>query len=225
MIYTLEGAAGVILRPFLFIIYFLSGLMPRNPHRWVFGSWSGKRYADNAAALFEYVAAREEGAVKPVWISSDSRIIRSLRDNGYTAHHPWSPKGIYICLTAGSYIFDGLTKDINHWLSRGAKKILLRHGIGIKKVERAIEHSEHRLFKLFHGSLMQRFIWGYLLPWHLVRPDLMIATSPDHDRQGRLYYGIGADSVVITGFPRNDRLLQAETPDAKGPERPILDSL
>jgi CDP-glycerol glycerophosphotransferase (TagB/SpsB family) len=225
MIFSLESAAGVILRPLLFIIYFLSGLTPRNPHRWVFGSWSGKRYADNAAALFEYVAAQEDGAVEPIWISNDSKIVHRLRERGYTAYRAWSPQGIYICLTAGVYIFDGLTKDINHWLSRGAKKILLRHGIGIKKVERAIEHPGHRLFKLFHGSPLQKLTWSFLLPWHLVRPDLMIAASPDHERQGRLYYDVGADRVVITGFPRNDHLLQTKKPEVHGPERPILDRL
>lgn len=222
---SLEGAVGVLLRPLLFGIYFLSGFTPRNPRRWAFGSWSGKRYADNAAALFEYVSAREDHAIEPVWISNDQAIVNKLRDRGYSAYRAWSPRGIFICLTSGIYIFDGLTKDINHWTSRGAKKVLLRHGIGIKKVERAIEHPGHRLYKLFHGSVPQKLTWSFLLPWHLVRPDLMIAASPDHERQGRLYYDVGADRVVITGFPRNDRLLRTGKPEVHGPERAILDNL
>jgi CDP-glycerol glycerophosphotransferase len=109
-------------------------------------------------------------------------------------------------------VFDGLTKDINHWLSRGAKKVLLRHGVGIKNIERAIDHPNHRLYQLFHGSLLQRLFWRYLLPWHLIRPDLMMATSPDHAAQGQLYYGVDTERVVITGFPRNDRLLSPPGP-------------
>jgi len=98
----------------------------------------------------------------------------------------------------------------------------LRHGIGIKKVERAIEHPTHRLYKLFHGSPLQRLVWSYLLPWHLVRPDLMIATSPDHVRQGQEYYGVGADRVVITGFPRNDQLLRTSGEGISRPDQTML---
>ena len=113
--------------------------------------------------MFEYVAVQKE-ALELIWISTDEDVLQRLHDRGYAAYKPWSLQGIYICLTAGIYVFDGLTKDVNHWLSRGAKRVLLRHGVGIKKVERAIEQPEHRLYKLFHGSPMQKLVWGYLLP-------------------------------------------------------------
>jgi len=222
MILSLTGALGVLLRPLLFVLYFLSGLTPRNPHRWIFGSWSGMRFADNAAALFEY-AVEQDGGVELIWISRNTRVIQKLRGRGYAVYRPWSPKGIIACLTAGMYVFDGLTKDTNHWLSRGARKVLLRHGVGVKKVERAIEHPAHRLYKLFHGSPGQRLIWSYLLPWHLVRPHLMIATSPDHARQGQVFYDVGADRVVITGFPRNDRLLRVPGDELDRIDQAMLD--
>jgi len=225
MILTLEGALGVMLRPLLFILYFLSGFIARNPHRWVFGSWSGKRFADNGAAMFEYVVARDEPFVEPIWISRDAGVIRGLRNRGFAVYHPWSIKGMLACLTAGVYVFDGLTKDINHWLSRGARRILLRHGVGIKKVERAIEHPAHRLYKLFHGSARQRLVWSYLLPWHLVRPDLVVATSPDHVQQAQDYYGVSAEKVAITGFPRNDRLLRAASDRRDEPELTVLNDV
>jgi len=211
MMIKLQKALGVALRPLMFAAYFLSGLVPRAPDRWVFGSWSGRRFADNAAALFEHVESLDDSCINAVWISLDRQIIRDLRKRGFDARSPWSPRGIAACLTAGVYVFDGLTKDINHWLSRGAKTVLLRHGIGIKKVERAIEQPQHRLHQLFHGSRWQRAFWSYLLPWHLVRPDMMIAASPEHATQGQTYYGVGPERVEITGFPRNDRLMTAHT--------------
>jgi CDP-glycerol glycerophosphotransferase (TagB/SpsB family) len=202
-----QTVIGVILRPLLFAIYFLSGFVPRSSRRWVFGCWSGKRFADNSAALIEHMHRLEQPLIKAVWISRDPAIIRKLRSRGFVAHAPWSVAGAFACITAGVYVFDGLTKDINHWLSRGAKRVLLRHGVGIKNIERAIEHPNHRLYQLFHGSPVQRLFWSYLLPWHRVHPDLIIATSPDHAVQGQLYFGVGAERVAITGFPRNDRLL------------------
>lgn len=199
----LEG----IFRPGLFLIYWVSGLLPRNPRRWVFGCWDGERFIDNAAALFSYAAALRESGVEPIWISRDAGIIRALRAQGHAACHAWSPSGIHACATAGVYVYSGLTKDINHWLSRGARRVLLRHGVGVKKIERAIDNADHHLYKLFHGTALQRLTWSYLLPWHCVRPDLALATSPEHARQGEVFFGIGAESIAITGFPRNDDLL------------------
>ena len=222
---SLEGALGVVLRPILFSIYFLSGLIPRNRRRWVFGSWSGKRFADNSAALFEYAAKRKEAGIEIIWISSNRDIVHSLRGRGFKAFHPWSIAGIRTCLTSGIYVYDGLTKDINHWLSRGARRVLLRHGVGIKKVERAIEQPGHRLYQLFHGTAIQKLFWGYLLPWHLVRPDMTIATSPDHAVQGQTYYDITAERVAITGFPRVDRLLTPGDAPEGSKEREVIETI
>jgi CDP-glycerol glycerophosphotransferase (TagB/SpsB family) len=198
---------GVALRPLLFLLYWLSGLWPRDPRRWVFGGWSGHRYADNSAAMFEFTAGRRGDGITAAWISHDPTIVAALRARGYTAHHAWSAGGIAACARAGVFAFDGLTRDINHWLSRGAQRVLLRHGVGIKKIERAIDNPGHRLFKLFHGTMLQRWYWSYLLPWHRVRPDLVLATSPMHALQAEAYFGVAPSQTAITGMPRNDRML------------------
>lgn len=217
----LQTTLGVLIRPLTFALYFLSGLAPRSSHRWVFGSWSGKRFADNAAALFEHMQRLGPTPVSVTWISGDRDVVRELRKRGYAAELRWSPRGMRACLSAGVFVFDGLTRDVNHWLSRGAKKVLLRHGVGIKKVERAIEHPGHRVYQLFHGRWWQRAFWSYLIPWHLVRPDLLIATSPEHAAQGQLYYDVEADRIVITGFPRNDALLATDAPPLDPQVRPL----
>ena len=225
MKFWLENILGLLLRPLLFAVYFLSGFVPRKPDRWVIGGWSGKRFADNSAALFEHVTAHESDAIEAIWISSNANILTELRGRGFRAFHPWSFAGVHACLTAGVYAFDGLTKDINHWLSRGARRVLLRHGVGMKKIERAIEQPGHRLYQLFHGNLAQRTLWSYLLPWHLVRPDMLIATSPLHAAQGQEYYGVGPDRMAITGFPRVDRLMSADSDQPNEEVRAILENL
>lgn len=202
---------GLIARPLLFALYGISGMIRRDPRIWAFGSWSGQRYADNSAALFEYVAGLQDSDISPVWISHDRTIVARLRDQGFEAYHAWSLGGLWATARSGILIYDGLTKDINHWVSRGAKRVLLRHGIGIKNIERAIDNKNHRLYKLFYGNGLQRLFWHVLIPWHNLRPDLSIATSKDHATQGGQYFGIGSDRIVITGFPRNDRLVSPGT--------------
>lgn len=196
------------LRPALFGLYFLSGLVPRRPARWVFGSWSGWRFEDNAGVLFEYVNTHSPGDIEAIWISRDPAIVRSLRQRGYRACLTWSPGGIWYGLTAGVFVFDGLTKDINHWVSRGAFRALLRHGTGLKKIERAIEYRNHRLYKLFHGNLLEQGLWTLAIPWHRVIPDFSTSTSPRQSQQAVDCFGIAPDKVVITGLPRNDCLFQ-----------------
>jgi CDP-glycerol glycerophosphotransferase (TagB/SpsB family) len=110
------------------------------------------------------------------------------------------------------YVYDGLTNDINHWVSRGAKKVLLRHGVGIKRIERAIDNPSHHLFKLFHGKSWQRLVWAILIPWHLSKPDWCLATSPEHARQAIDFFGIEPSQVWVTGFPRHDKMLQGGEP-------------
>lgn len=207
---SLSNIVAVIFRPLLFAVYFLAGFWPRNPRRWVFGSWSGLRFGDNTAALFKYAATQADHGVEIIWISRDRRIVESLRERNFKAHATLSPAGIWSCLTGGIFVFDGLTRDVNHWLSRGARHVLLRHGVGIKVIERAINNRNHRLYQLFHGNILQRLFWNYLLPWHAVSPDFAIATSEVHLRQGALYFGMRSTSLAITGFPRNDQLLGAE---------------
>lgn len=213
MVVNLHNIVAVLFRPILFVVYFFAGFWPRNPRRWVFGSWSGTRFADNTAALFEYAAARKQDGIEVIWVSRDRGIVASLRASNFNAQTTLSPYGIWACLTGGVFVFDGLTRDVNHWLSRGAKRVLLRHGVGIKVIERAIQNPGHRLYKLFHGNILQRLFWNYLLPWHAVTPDFAIATSEIHMRQGALYFGMQSAALAITGFPRNDRLLAEDPPN------------
>jgi len=206
----------VLIRPVQFALYFLSGLVPRKPTRWVFGSWNGKRYADNAAALFEHCARRPGNGIDAIWIASSRPVLRRVRERGLRAHLLWSPRGLHACLTAGVYVFVSTTQDINHWTSRGARLVLLRHGVGIKKIGRSHTNPSHRQHRLYHGTRMQRALWRFLLPWHSVRSDLVIATSPLHAEQAYEYFGVGPERVEITGFPRCDVLFH--------PERPQVDS-
>jgi len=203
---TLAGVIGVLGRPLLFLLYFVSGFIPRRPGRWVFGSWSGWRFADNSGALFEYINQVNPPNLEVIWISRDATIVDTLCARGYRAYLPWSPAGLHSCLTASVYIYDGLTRDINHWTSRGARRVLLHHGSGIKKVERAIQHPQHRLYQLFHGNVFQRVFWTLLIPWHHVRADFGIATSPDQVKTSEENYGLRPGSQAITGLPRNDCL-------------------
>ncbi len=196
---------AVLLRPLQFILWAFAGRVRRDPGWWAFGSWSGQRFSDNAAALF-LTAASSDDPPTITWITSRREIMHDLRRRGLDARLRWSPRGIVAGLRAGVYIYDGYTKDVNHWLSNGATCVLLRHGVGMKRVDRGIDVPSHRLYRLFHGRWWQRIFWRIVLPWHAVRPDYALATSDEHAAQAVEYFGVSRDRVLVTGFPRQDAL-------------------
>lgn len=199
---------ALLARPALFTLYFLSGFVPRRSDLWVFGSWGGHRFADNAASLFLHCQAELSGSVRLVWISRDGNIVRKLRDEGYEAHRVWSARGLACCLRAGVYFFDNFCKDVNYWTSRSARKVNLWSGVPLKAFERDIDNPRNRYYRLFHGSPPERLFLSIMMPWHVDRPDLIIATSSENAQITRRAFGVQDDAVAITGYPRNDILFE-----------------
>lgn len=200
-----------VTRLYLIPLYILSGFAPRRPDVWVFGSWGGHRFADNGAAFFQYCARQMDGGVRRVWISRRFSIVAALREQGHEAHWIWSPRGMLSCLQAGVYVFDCFSKDINFWLSRGATKVNLWSGVPLKTFERDIDVPGSRYFRLFHGSLPERWILGLLMPWHVIRPDLLICTSPTTRPVLCSAFDVPEERVAVTGYPRIDLMVDAQS--------------
>ncbi len=196
---------GLLLaRAFLLPFYFLSGFIRRQSDLWVFGSWGGYRFADNSAAFFQYCQHEFADKVRLVWISRDRGIVSDLRARGYEAHWIWSLPGVWCCVRAKLYIFDSFSKDINFWTSRGAKKVNLWSGVPLKAFERDIQNPRSRYYRLFHGSMPERYFLAMMMPWHVERPDLIIATSPETAQITQRAFDLAPEAIAVTGFPRND---------------------
>lgn len=171
----------------------------------------------NSAALLNFVVQHENADVEAVWITQDKAARMRLHSEGKRAYHPWSPQGIWTCLRAGVFVYDVCGKDINYWLSRGSRNVLLRHGTGIKNIGRAIQNPKHHLNRLYHGSFLERLLFRFLLPWHLTTYDLVIASSPQHAAQAAEFFFVSKQNVAITGSPRNDMLFEAVSPEVDDP--------
>jgi CDP-glycerol glycerophosphotransferase (TagB/SpsB family) len=197
----------ILVRPGLLCVWLLSGLSRRDPRRWVFGSWYGRRFADNSKWLFLHVARERASEVNAVWIGSDRGILRELRAAGLPAHHGWSPRGIAAALRAGVCVFDVYTNDLNYWFTRGAKLVNLWHGIPLKRIERDIENAEHFIRKGTSGTALQRLAFRFGFPWIANRFDLMPASSDSVAKRLAGAFGLPISSVPVTGFPRNDAIL------------------
>lgn len=197
-------------RAVLFPVYFLSGFVPRRPDIIVFGSWGGHRFADNAAAFFMHCQATISDRIRLVWLSRNQQIVKQLRAQGYEAHWLWSPAGMAAALRAYIHVFDCFPKDANFWFSRGAYKVNLWSGVPLKVFERDIDTVDNRYYRLFHGNPAERLLLSIMMPWHVVKPDLIIATSDETAAITARAFDLRPNRVHVTGFPRNDALLDPE---------------
>ena len=211
-------------------IYWLSFLFPRDKRIWLFGSTFGRRFADNPRYLYLYVSqhsdrsseqvrnsvseweaaghtyVEDEGCkdIRPIWISHDKGIVDFLNQNGYEAYYYHSLKGIWYCLRGKMYFFDNYSKDISFWLSGGAVKVNLWHGVGNKCINYDNKHDKVRhpknaweKFKYFPRRLSDEKPSHYIL-----------ATSPMMSEIFARAFQVPKDHVIEAGYPRNDILFE-----------------
>jgi CDP-glycerol glycerophosphotransferase (TagB/SpsB family) len=193
-------------RPLQFVLYCLGGFFPRDPRLWLFGSWHGERFADNSKWLFLYAAKQRSTLIRCVWISKDATVVDTVRSLGFEAYHAFTPKGWWLCLRAGVYVFDCYSSDINFWLSSGAAKVNLWHGIPLKKVERDIDNPQHFVHRGHHGNCLQRAAFWVRAPWMAEKAALVLSTSELVQRLHASAFGLPVQQVPVTGFPRNDAI-------------------
>ena len=195
------------------IEYFASGFFRKDPNIWIFGSPLGQKFADNSKYLFLYVTATHPD-ITCVWLSRNTDVIEKLKKKGYSAYHVSSLKGILHSLRAGCVIVSTSLWDVNRSLIRGAKVVQLWHGTPLKRllVTSKYHFRDHKLmlrFWLFLRSLMAS-IFGFEAEHY----DLTIATSQESRTTmlsafDELPAFRSNKNVVVTGYPRNDVLLDA----------------
>ena len=198
---------------FLIPIYFLSFLIPRNPKLWLFGSTFGNRFADNPKYFYLYCNQfhkdRKNGGIRAVWITKQKEIVKLLRKNGYEVYYRYSLKGIWCCLRGKVYIFDNYSKDISFWLSGGAVKINLWHGIPLKKIQK------DNCFDQVRNSKKWSDRWRYALRRMTdEKPSHYILTT-SKKLISIFSSAFGTKRVLTSGYPRNDSLLSEKISNLK----------
>lgn len=188
---------------FLLPIYWFSFLFPRSKNIWLFGSTFGRRFADNPRYFYLYIS-QMDSSIRPIWISHNKEIVEFLNENGYEAYYNHSLKGIWYCLRGKVYCFDNYSKDISFWLSGGALKFNMWHGVGNKCINYDNKHDKVRhpkntweKFKYFPRRLSDEKPSHYIL-----------TTSPMMSEIFSRAFQIPMDHVIEAGYPRNDILFE-----------------
>ena len=200
-VHRVVAVTNLVQYPLLRLLAASVGRVPRDPRLLVFGA-TLDRFADNAAYLYLHLSAhRSDTAVRPVWVSGSSDLVRRLRSLGLEAHTRWSRAGLVACLRAGSYVYSGYASDINRFTAAGARRVCLWHGIGLKRLtERA---------GVRPSSLRERIARaGQETP-----PDVFLSSTDLVTR--RIFspaFGVPPEHCWEVGYPRNDHLVRGDPP-------------
>ncbi|MDN5358872.1 MAG: hypothetical protein PWP76_715 [Candidatus Diapherotrites archaeon] len=194
----------LILSPFLWGMYFLSGFVRRDRNLWVFGNCHSN-FSDNSKYLYLYVNKHVPG-VRAVWISSNKELVRVLRQKGFEAYYKWSIGGMVVATRAGVWFFTCSSEDINCWLSNGALLVNLWHGIPLKKIEYDAKKGISLLFVLLRKHTLTRVLHHILYPmvYESVRYPkyYVLATSPDLSKFFSSAFRVPPSRVIVSEYPR-----------------------
>jgi CDP-glycerol glycerophosphotransferase (TagB/SpsB family) len=195
-------------------LYLLSYFIPRNKNVWVFGAWLGRRYADNSRHVYEYVCENRKN-IRAIWLSRNPDIVDYLRKNGREVYLISSFWGFWFSCRASVVISSNGKMDVNRPAISKAIKIQLWHGIPLKKIGPSDEVMpcyhygwRGRIFVSFHHAIIG--IKKAIFPFLLENWDFIISTSPVISERMASAYGVSESRVVITGYPRNDILLNGQ---------------
>ncbi|MDT8441050.1 MAG: CDP-glycerol glycerophosphotransferase family protein [Desulfuromonadales bacterium] len=186
------------------LFYGLSYLVPKSPRIWIFGSMFGEKYADNSKYFYDYVR-REHREIRAVWLSRSPRTVAAIRERGGEAYRFYSPAGTWLAMRAAAgFISHSVIRDFRPFvLGRNTLLVNLWHGIPLKRIAKDDEVSDIRNQPTFR--LAQAFS-RLLCPSFRRDPDLTIACSDEDRRSFSSGFRVPAETVVITGYPRNDAM-------------------
>ena len=132
------------------VVYFISGLIKRNPNKWIFASHTN--FGDNARYLFQ--DKYNPNKIRKIWIAGNKKELELVKCLGYECYLKGTYEAKYHALTSKNFIYTCYVSDIGYQYSCGANCINLWHGIPLKKIEFDIESGP--LAKKFNATLKSK---------------------------------------------------------------------
>ena len=181
------------------LIYWLSAAVPRQDDIVVFGTWLGKRYADNGRYLFEHlVGARPD--LRLVWIGDSAIEPHLVAGDNVNFARIGSLKAALSCARAGTCFVSHGVGDLGFPALRGCRRVYLGHGLAVKIMGSPPNDARGSVLRQLSdlGKLPQTF-------------DFWVASSSDHAKKLTAEHQTQFNSqsrVVELGQPRLDMLHQ-----------------
>ena len=168
----------------------------RNPKIWVFSSWEGTKYADNAKYLFEYVNTYDEKGIRCIWMTKDEDVLKEVIEKGYEGYLIGTKKSKIIQKHAGVALRTHGLDDFGDFpYIFGAHNVHLCHGIGGNKRTYYAQRKKNKLIKVLSITKAKMFNYAYR--------DVTISTSSFCAEVAKIEM-LTKKNVPIIGLARND---------------------
>jgi len=162
--------SNFIVLPVVLCAALLSLVIPKRKDLWIFSSWEGKSFADNAKYLFIYVN-KHHPEISAIWITKNSATKSEIEENDLPACTGYSLRGIWLQLRA-KYFFTthGIYDFIPSLVIGGAHIELFHVTFPIKKMEFDYEGFVPR-------PLIRKILLVVRYPFFFHRPAFSISTT------------------------------------------------
>ena len=179
------------------IVRLLDYCFPKDEKLFIFGSYLGKQFKDNAFYFFDYLS-RNHKDIKTIIFSTDYEIRKDINEKygRKIALDPFSMIGLFYALRASVVIISftlGSDIPISYLFSSRKKVINFWHGIPMKGIFLSDAEWTEKNKKIYLKKEAARYS---LFPCSSKMEKLISATS----------FGVPYDKIPITGTPRNDYL-------------------
>lgn len=175
----------------------VAALWPKSRRIVLFGSRRGLWYTDSTRQVFEWMINNEPHA-RPVWVTRDDEVLRSLRAQGLPVVRASSLRGVYLLMRARLGVTSAQLHDIAavpECVPDTLRIVFLGHGKSVKSSS---------LAKPGGRSSWSRWVFER----SALLTDAAISTSPFITEKASMSNGIEPERFHVTGYPDNDLLLE-----------------
>jgi len=167
----------------------------------VFCGGQGVSFVDNSRFLYEKFVHNYSEELEVVWVSRSQDLVDRMNREGRRSVQQFSIEGVRTILKARTVFFSWGPIDLpGMGLSKRTRSVQLWHGIPIKTggfQEKWVRKSTaHEVFKNLYNFLMRH------------RTSYWVTSSVLEDKLIALCFGIPNDGLILSGYPRNDYLIE-----------------
>lgn len=208
LINKLKILLGLCYKLTFWLLYFLSGLIPRNEKIKLYG---GMGYFSNNSKYAFLFALQNNSTNKHYlyWVTASEQDFVFLTRNNLPVLKKHSLKGIWYCLRAKYYYFSWFVDDINFWTSRGAILTSFWHGLPIKKIQYDIQTGD--LGRVFNPQTLKDRLYQILIffyrPAFFQTPSFLYCPDKRFSKIFQSAFKIKEDQLVFKEYPRVEYLL------------------
>ncbi|MDB0062195.1 CDP-glycerol glycerophosphotransferase family protein [Octadecabacter sp.] len=186
------------------LLSFFTNIFPRKREKWLFLSHIEYGFADNAKYLF--LSEFKNPNYKFLWCTKSKDLHDQLNSRGYNSVLKGSLSYYINLVTSRVIVFDSYLRGADHYLSIGASKINLWHGVGIKKTDYDIDVG--RRAKYYKKGIYKR-VYQLMAP-HLyqhVHTRLFNVPSQYYLSVSEKAFGLDRHQLIHGLYPRLEALI------------------